>query len=277
MVAAYTEPMQLQPRYFFQALVTLLALTALPAMAQTPVIGMVLMHGKGGSPNKHVNGLATQLEARGFRVANLEMPWSEAREYDADTDAADRQISEALAALKAKGANKLFVAGHSQGGTFGLHYASIQPVDGVIVIAPGGSTAYRGYQDRMMASIELAQKLIAEGKAAEKNRFNDYESSKGPYPVTTTATNYLSWFSADGAMNMTNSAKRLPPQTPVLWIVAKQDYPSLIRINLPFFQNFAGNPLSRLYQPDADHLGAPSASADEIIAWTEAAARATSR
>lgn len=262
-------------RLFLASCLSCLCFTALPALAQAPVIGIVLMHGKGGSPNKHVNTLADKLQEQGYLVANLNMPWSGARDYDVDTDAADKQVEEAFATLKTKGAQKVFVSGHSLGGTFALHYASKYPVDGVIAIAPGGSTGSQVYLKEVASSIEQAQKLVAEGKGGEKNRFDDFETSKGLTPVLTTAANYLSWFSSTGAMNNALSAKQLPTQTPVLWIVAKRDYPGLIRFNVPFFRNFEGNSQSRLYRPDSDHLGAPAASVDEIRAWTQAVANGT--
>lgn len=35
------------------------------------------------------------------------------------------------------------------------------------------------------------------------------------------------------------------------------------------FRELPANPLTRLYEPSSDHLGAPSASADEIVRWTK--------
>ncbi|MGP1665661.1 MAG: hypothetical protein ACTS5I_07085, partial [Rhodanobacter sp.] len=48
----------------------------LPAAAQTSSMGIVVMHGKGGSPDRLVKPLANGLEKKGYRVASLEMPWS---------------------------------------------------------------------------------------------------------------------------------------------------------------------------------------------------------
>ncbi|NNU42411.1 hypothetical protein [Ramlibacter montanisoli] len=87
-----------------------------PAQAPAaPGIAVVVMHGKGGSPARHVNGLASFLEQRGYLVANLEMPWSGRREYDVPVDAAEKEVDAALDAMRARGAGKVFVAGHSQG------------------------------------------------------------------------------------------------------------------------------------------------------------------
>jgi triacylglycerol esterase/lipase EstA (alpha/beta hydrolase family) len=90
------------------------------AKAPSSAIGVVVMHGKGGSPAGRVSTLASSLERKGYLVANLEMPWSARREYDVGVDVAESEIEAALASLRAKGANKVFVAGHSQGGLFAL-------------------------------------------------------------------------------------------------------------------------------------------------------------
>ena len=83
------------------------------AQTRSPVIGIVIMHGKGGSPMWHVPGLASSLAGKGYLVANLEMPWSGKRDYDVNVGAALGEVESALDTLRGKGAQKLFVAGHS--------------------------------------------------------------------------------------------------------------------------------------------------------------------
>ena len=51
-----------------------------PACAQT--IGIVLMHGKTGSPNTVIDQLATALQSAGYLVDTPEMCWSRRRIYD---------------------------------------------------------------------------------------------------------------------------------------------------------------------------------------------------
>ncbi len=111
--------------------------------AQTPAprIGIVIMHGKGGSPTRHVSDLATSLEGKGYLVANLEMPWSGKRNYDVNVSTAVKEVESALDALRSKGAQRLFVAGHSQGGLFAIYLGGKLSVDGIIAIAPGGNVA----------------------------------------------------------------------------------------------------------------------------------------
>jgi pimeloyl-ACP methyl ester carboxylesterase len=246
---------------------TVLAQTHTPASE----IGIVIMHGKGGLPTKHVGDLASALASKGYLVANLEMPWSSRRNYDVSVSAAETEVKAALEMLRGKGAKKLFVAGHSQGGLFALYFGSQHKTDGIIAVAPGGNVGSNLFREKLSASVEMARKLVADGKADEKNRFFDFESSQGVYPITSSAGVYLTWFDPDGAMNQVAAIKRLgalSPQVPVLYIAPKNDYPGLIKVNPTMFASLPTHPITKLYEPDASHVAAPSASLDEIVRWT---------
>ena len=250
------------------------ALLPVQVMADAPKIGIVIMHGKGGSPSKHVADLASALEVKGYLVANLEMPWSGKRDYDTTVSAAEEQVKTALSSLRSKGTQKIFVAGHSQGGAFALHLAGTHAVDGVICIAPGGNVASKVFHEKLGDSVALAKRLVAEGKGNEKIKLEDYEGKKGTYSVVTTPAVYLNWFDPDGAMNTKRAARAANPQVPILWIVAKRDYPGLRSSNIPLFDSLPKHRYTRLYEPNSDHFGAPSASLDEIVRWTSEVAGA---
>lgn len=244
-----------------------------PAAAQSPGIGIVIMHGKGGSPTKHVADLASSLEGKGYLVANLDMPWSGQRGYDANVAAAEKQVESALESLRAKGAAKLFVAGHSQGGLFALYFGGKHPVDGIVAIAPGGSAGSTIFREKLGAAVAQARQLVADGKGDEKAQLLDFESSRGTFAVVATPANYLTWFDPDGAMNQVIAMKNMNPKVPVLFVAPKGDYPGLQKIKQSMFDALPRHPLTKLYEPDATHLGAPSASLDEILRWTREAAR----
>lgn len=118
-----------------------------------------------------------------------------------------------------------------------------------------------------------ARQLVADGKGDEKARLLDFESSRGTFAVVTTPANYLAWFDPDGAMNQVIAMKNMNPKVPVLFIAPKGDYPGLQKIKQSMFDALPRHPLTKLYEPDATHLGAPSASLDEILRWTREAAR----
>lgn len=256
------------------ALACAIALFAQESGAQSPAIGIVLMHGKGGSPTKWVAPLASGLEQKGYLVANLEMPWSGRRRYDVDVDAADREVGAALDALRAKGAKKLFVAGHSQGGVFALHYGCTHRVDGIIAIAPGGNVGSPVYAKEVGRSVERARKLVAEGKGEQKESFEDFEGSRGTFMVSASAATYFTWFDPAGAMNQVKSSKSIDPGVPVLFVAPTRDYPGLQRVKGMMFGALPGNARTRMYEPSAGHLEAPAASLEEIVRWTKEVAAA---
>lgn len=235
-------------------------------------IGFVLMHGKGGTPQKYISDLAGPLERQGFLVTNLEMPWSGRRSYDVTVRAAESEVESALNALRNQGAQKLFVAGLSQGGLFALHFGNAHAVDGIIAIAPGGNVASPVFREKLGESVELARRLVSEGKGEEKARFLDFESSRGTYPVVTTAAAYLTWFEPEGAMNQMKAVRGMNPATPVLYVVPTNDYPGLLRTKQQMFDALPKNPRTRLYEPESGHLGAPSASVRGIVEWAKAIA-----
>lgn len=254
-----------------------LALSApLGAMAQGEPIGIVVMHGKGGSPTRLVADLAQGLESKGYLVANLEMPWSGRRNYDVSTGKGEKEVEAALEGLRARGARKLFVVGHSQGGVFALHLAGKLAADGFVTIAPGGNVAGRVFVEKLGASLGRARNLVAEGKGNEPARLEDFEGGRGTYEVLAIPAAYVTWFDPAGAMNMDRAVHSVSPRAPILWVAPTRDYPGLIRTSLPLYRALPAHPLTRLYEPDADHRGAPSASVDEIVRWTREVA-ATSK
>jgi len=246
--------------------VALAMAASLAALAQEP-IGIVIMHGKGGSPSGLVAELARTLESGGYVVANLDMPWSGRRNYDVDVGRAEQEVAVALAGLRNKGAQRVFVAGHSQGGIFALHLAGKLEADGYVTIAPGGNVANRVFRENVGSWLVRARQLVADGKGHERATLGDYEGAKGAYLVQAVPAAYVTWFDPDGAMNMDRAVRAVGPRAPVLWVAPNRDYPALIRTALPLFRDLPANRFTRLYQPDADHRGAPTAAADEIARW----------
>lgn len=257
----------------FKVFAALALAFSLSVHADTPKQGIVIMHGKGGSPTKYVSELAAALEREGFLVANLEMPWSGRRDYDVDVSAAENEVNKALATLQEKGASKVFVAGHSQGGLFALYFGGKYRVDGIIAIAPGGNVASPAFREKLAESLGLARKLVADGKGLEKNRFSDYEGAKGLYPIVTTAVSYLSWFEPEGAMNQTLVMRSIKENTPVLFIAPTNDYPGLQRVKQEMFGLLGKHPLTRMFEPNTSHLNAPTASIQEIKSWMTAVSK----
>lgn len=241
---------------------------SLPTLAQTPAMGIVILHGKGGAPDGLVKALADGLRDKGYAVASLLMPWSGQRHYDKDVATAEQEVTAALNDLRSKGAKKLFVAGHSQGAVFALHYASRHPLDGLIIIAPGGDVSTRFYRQQVGSSVARARSLVESGKGNEPGGFDEFEGGRGNWTVSTSAAIYLTWFDPDGAMNQEKSSRALPKSLPVLHVAPTSDYPALLRAKQSMFDALPDHPLKRLYEPNADHRSAPAASVAETVRWT---------
>jgi pimeloyl-ACP methyl ester carboxylesterase len=257
------------------AAITLAAVSSnVGAQVPASAIGVVVMHGKGGSPARNVAQLADALEEKGYLVANLNMPWSGARDYDVDVAAAEQEVQTVLDNMRSKGAKKVFVAGHSQGGVFAFYFGSRHDVDGVIAIAPGGDVGNNVFQEQLGASVSRARSLIAEGKGSERTQFQDYEGAKGISIVNTTPAVYMTWFDPKGAMHTFASLKALSPKIPVLYVAPTGDYPGLQRVKQSVIGALPSNPLTKVYEPNSNHLGAPSASRAEIVRWTQEVANA---
>lgn len=246
----------------------LLLLAPVVAIPQVDSIGIVIMHGKGGSPTGLVAELARTLEEKGHLVANLDMPWSGRRHYDVPVGGAVEEVGAAVAGLRGKGAKKVFVAGHSQGGAFATYLAGKLAVDGVIVIAPGGNVDHFFFREKVRDSLARARQLVADGKGGEPATLDDFEGGRGLFPVVTAPAVYVTWFDPEGAMNMARAARAANPATPILWIVPGRELPGLRKTNIPMFRTLPANPRTRFYEPDSDHRGAPTASAEEIARWT---------
>ena len=262
-------------RHCFAALLLIAAL--LPARAQVPpsAIGVIVMHGKGGAPGGIVSGLADTLAREGFIVANVEMPWSGRRTYDVTVEDAEKEVEAIAAELRRKGAQRWFLVGHSQGGVFALHAAGRLRPDGAVAVAPGGSSDAQIMREKLGGRVDEARRLHAEGKGDDTREFADHESSKGVYPVTTTARRYLGWFDPDGAMNLFGILSRLPQGMPVLLVVPTGDFRALLRMKQPTFEALPKHPLTRLLEPASDHRRAPVVAADDIAKWLREAANAT--
>jgi dienelactone hydrolase len=255
----------------------LVAFAPLLALAQVEPIGIIVMHGKGGLPNRFVSDLARSLEGKGYLVANIEMPWSGRLHFSQPVSEAEQNIDAAVADLRGKGAKKIFISGHSLGGTYTLYLAGKQAVDGFIAIAPGGNAANAVFRGNINGALTRASQLVSEGKGNERAQLEDYEGGKGNYMIDTIPAHYLAWHDLGGPLNMDRAVKAANPQLPVLFIIPKRDYPGLLKSSPAMFRLLPANPLTKLYEPDSTHLNAPGASADEIVRWTREVAAATKR
>jgi hypothetical protein len=94
---------------------------------------------------------------------------------------------------------------------------------------------------------------------------NDRYDLAAPVPSA-----YLTWFDPQGAMNWKAVWSRVPAGLPVLLVVPKKDLANLRKVKDALWSGLPPHPRHKLFEPRADHLGAPMASAAEMVDWVRA-------
>src|SRR5262249_17928938 len=120
-----------------------------PSGRDPHIIGVVVVHGghtfdspttldkKRVSPTGRSTTRLVQVLARaGFKVSTPEMPWSIAHTYDRSFDEALDEIATAVADLRAHGAVRVVIVGHSFGGGAVIGFGALRRgIDGVAALA----------------------------------------------------------------------------------------------------------------------------------------------
>ena len=249
--------------YFISIILSLITSVCIAADSS---VGVVFLHGKGGTPSHHsMTGLTAKLRGNDFVVTVPEMPYSKSRIYDKSYQDTMLEIDDAVAYLKNNGAKKIFIAGHSLGANVALHYATRTSVEGVIAIAPGHSPELKIMRTKLAADVERAKRMVNEGHGNKAGRFDDINEGR-VFSITTTANIYVSWFDPDGAAIMPKNAAALKPETALFCIVGTRDPLSKAGSSYAF-DKAPPNPKNKYLAVDSDHMGTPTAAAGEIVNW----------
>jgi pimeloyl-ACP methyl ester carboxylesterase len=257
--------MRVKFNLLFTILIVMASLTACQTTKVEPIpgetIGIVLMHGFGGT-QKYIGGLGGRLRSAGILVKMPLMPWSKNRIFDKSYEESMEEIDTHVARLKKAGAKRIVIAGHSMGANAALGYAARREgLSGVILLAYGHSPSKRYSREEFGGAVARSQALIDEGKGESfvmvSSNFGDFDG---------TANDILSWFDPEGPAVIRNNAPKVKPNTPVLCIDGfrasfRNCYRGYIMQRLP------NTPNNLFAFVDADHLGTPRASFEEIIDW----------
>jgi pimeloyl-ACP methyl ester carboxylesterase len=249
--------------------VACLFLCLTPALALAERIGIVLIHGKQGSPDaRHLAYIAQQIEGAGFLLDRPTMCWSRTRIYDRTIVDCMTDIDASIARLKSRGATGIAIVGHSLGGLGALYYGSQhEGLKGVAALAPAPPPGFVRRPD-VANSVQRAQTLIAGDHGDEFQTFTD--SNSGPRGATAievraTANVFLSFTEMRGPANLVNDA--VLQKGPVLWVSGKRDSSQLPRES--GFDRLPANPLNRYLLIDAGHIDTPDAAANAVVAWLQ--------
>lgn len=253
--------------------------------AEPKDVGIVLMHGWGLQqnpppgrmyPHRKNDALANALRQEGFHVIQEEMPWGPNRIIDASIDAAMREIDGQVEKLRALGAKKMVIAGHSMGTPMALAYAARRDgVAGVIGLAPGHHPELQPamYPEFFPKQVAKAKEAIAAGKGDEQTRFTAAQCCVFYQDFWTTPRIYLSYFDPDGPGTMAGNAAKVKAGVPVLFVFGKRDV--IFKLLEDVKQSYAdyvpgrlpANPLHRRVILDADHGQVPGQSIRDVLQW----------
>jgi len=251
------------------AILATLAAFGAAAPAQQAVnlhgVGVVYLHGKGAWPGAADGGILSTLAEEGALVATPEMPWSFKRKYGATYEQAMAEIDAVAAGLKAQGATRIVVMGHSLGANAAIGYAARHPdLLAVVALSPGHLPEAEGLRSHTQEAIAEAKQLVAAGQGDVPRRFPDMAQG---IPLTATATPlvYLSMFDPDGPAVIPKNAEAMGP-VPLLWVVGTLD-PIARRGPDYAFKFGAKNPKSRYIEVFAGHLTTPLAARGQVVEW----------
>ena len=244
-----------------------LAVMTGPSFAQQDLsgVGIVLVHGKGGTPTTAIEGLHGALKRAGALVEAPEMPWSARRIYDATFDQAMTEIDAAAERLKQAGATKVAVIGHSLGANAAIGYAARRKdLHAVVALAPGHLPEAWALRTRTGRAIAEAKKMIASGKGDVRMSFPDLAQGI-PFSVRATPNVYLSMFDPDGPAVMPKNAAAMG-SVPFLWIVGVAD-PIIFHGKDYIYGRGVRHPKSKYVVTASMHLSTPYQSRGRIIEW----------
>jgi pimeloyl-ACP methyl ester carboxylesterase len=229
-------------------------------------MGVVFLHGKGMWPGAFDGGIPGALEAEGAQVVSPEMPWSFTRMYGATFEQAMAEIDAAVAGLKAKGASRIVIIGHSLGANAAIGYAARRSVvAAVVALAPGHLPETPEMRARTRDALAEARQMYAAGEQA-RHTWPDMVQGIPTFASATPAV-YLSMFDPDGPAVIPKNTASL--RIPFLWVVGDGD-PIHERGRDYAFARGARNPASRYMEVSAGHLTTSLAARSRVVEWLKA-------
>lgn len=227
--------------------------------------GVVLLHGKGGTPTSMIEGLNESLQREGALVEAPELPWSARRIYDATYEQAMAEIDGAVERLKKAGAKNIAVIGHSLGANAAIGYAARRPgLHAVVALAPGHLPEAWALRIRTKGAIARAKQMIADGQGQVPTSFPDLAQGI-PFSIKATPEVYLSMFDPEGPAVMPKNAAAMAP-VPLLWVVGVAD-PIFFHGKDYAFDPGAKHPKSKYMVIAGMHMSTPFQARGAIIDW----------
>ncbi len=241
---------------------------AFATLARAQTIGVVMLHGKHGTPAQ-LQQLDAAVTEAGFIAERPEMCWSRDRIYDRTYLECFADVDAAAARLKARGASSIVILGMSLGGNgalgYGAHHSGLK---GVIALAPAAEPDLLRRRPNVAQSVAQAQALVTAGKGDGKQSFTDLNNGN-EFTVTTTPAIFLSFLGKDSPAAMPANAAHLT--APLLMVSGNAD-PSQ-RDADDIFTRAPRDPHNSHVIVQSDHIGTPAAATATVVAWLKSLAR----
>jgi len=232
-----------------------------------PRIGTLVMHGKGGTPNRGVDGLIAALKAAGVVVEAPLMPWGKDRIYDRTVEDSMAEMDGYVAKLKAAGAQRIVIIGHSMGGNAAVAYAARRRgIAGYAALAPAHNPENPAVQRLAGEDIARAKAMIDAGQGAGKASFRDFNVHPQP-PAYTTAAIYYSWFAADGPAAFPANLAKFDPNARLLWVDGPDETDAKKRWHVAEVETVKAMANARYETVDAHHMDVPETAIPLVLDW----------
>lgn len=235
----------------------------------TKHITFVVMHGKSSSPEaSQIQSLSEGLNAAGYDVVSLQMPWSK---WNGTYDDGVQLINDTIAKL-AKSGQKTVLVGHSMGGMMSLLYASMNDnpnLLAVVPVAPGHMLFKSNRMQNVTAdSVEKANQLISEGKGNTYADFKELNNGK-VRTVSAYPSSYASFYDMKKFPDIEASIFKL--KKPVLWIAGKDDRLTSVYGMEDFFNTYLSdsNSKNKYVELAGGHVAVAEHSAKTIVTWVQ--------
>lgn len=245
-----------------------LAITCMALQVQAAEkTGVLLLHPKENG-TKSIEYLAGVLESKGFLVEMpTSTPWSPGRIYDRTYTDTLKEIDAAMAKLKAAGAKRIFVGGHSIGANVALGFASTRKgLSGLIMLGAGHFISGNFMGKHLADDVARARQMIEAGKGKEKAEFDDINQGVTT-PMDVTAEIYQSWFDRNGPANMRNNAAAMPGDVPVLWVAGENDRVASKVLKRLVYSKLPGTPKDRFEIVIGPHHKTPDNADKVVVEW----------
>ena len=232
-------------------------------------VGIIFMHGRLGVPD-YLSPLARALRDEGYLIETPVTSWSKNRSFDSTVDESMAEIDLIADGLRAQGARRLIVGGHSLGGAAALRYGATRAnVDGLILIAASWNPASPSWQRIVDESIGRAREAINAGRDRDTATYQYVTNDGKSAPVVAHARGYFDFNRPDSSMALATNARKFGRTVPVIWLSASNDSATARQVASDAFRSLPAHAQSRHETLAASHNGAITAAATTVSAWLD--------